>query len=69
MVFSLFAELGDAARLYLLKNKMIGRLLDIFYHPPDVQATPSIHNKFRNTSLSKLPLFVIDKEMYIHCTP
>jgi hypothetical protein len=32
MIFSNFVELGDAARLYMLKNKTIGRLLDIFFN-------------------------------------
>jgi hypothetical protein len=32
MIFSHFAELGDASRLYLLKNKTVGRLLDIFFN-------------------------------------
>jgi len=32
MVFGHFAALGKVARLYLLKNKTLGRLLDIFLH-------------------------------------
>ena len=29
-VFSHFAKLGDQARLYLLKTKQVGRMLDTF---------------------------------------
>jgi hypothetical protein len=32
MVFAHFAELGEEARLYLLKNNTVGRLLDLFFN-------------------------------------
>lgn len=32
MVFSHFSELGEYSRLYLLKTKSVGRLLDLFFN-------------------------------------
>ena len=64
MVLSHFAELGSSARLYLLKNKTIGRLLDVFFNW-DLSRPSPLSTKFRNESLAKIPLFVFDKTLYI----
>jgi hypothetical protein len=65
-VFAHFAEVGEGTRLYLLKNKTVGRMLDIFYYGyPGNKEKPQITEKFRVTSLQQVPLFVVDKEFYM----
>jgi hypothetical protein len=60
-----FSELGENARLYLLKSKSIGRFLDIFLNDFSNKQTQQISEKFRNETLAIIPLFQIEKELYL----
>ena len=51
-VFSYFAELGETARLFLLKNQTVGRMLDFFYSEKS-----KFNAKFRDESLARIPYF------------
>jgi len=64
-VFSHFAELGDSARLYLLKNRTVGRFLGLFYEGEKVKNTDTASQKFKDKSLAKVPLFIMEKELYM----
>lgn len=57
-VFSYFAELGPTARHYLLKLKMVGRLMDMFF---DKQS--KFNEVFRDNS--DIPIFKTQKELYL----
>lgn len=62
-VFAHFAELGESSKLYLLKSKTLGRLLDVMLNGDALKAPiPSI---YRNETLSQIPLFFLEKEFYI----
>lgn len=52
----------------MLKTKCVGRLLDLFLNndPNMVKNFAQLNEKFRNTSLEQIPLFIIDKELYMH---
>jgi hypothetical protein len=66
-VFSYFADLGEQARFYLLKCKTVGRMLDLFFNP-DPQGNklaPQISDRFRNSILEIIPLFILEKEFYM----
>jgi hypothetical protein len=66
-VFAHFAETGDACRLYLLKIRTIGRMLDVFlYGYPGNKEKPHITDKLRNKILEKIPLFQLEKDLYMH---
>jgi hypothetical protein len=57
-VFAHFSELGQQSRLYLLKNKTVGRLLDMFFYDHlGNKASPQTSDRLRNTSLESIPLF------------
>jgi hypothetical protein len=74
-VFANFAQLGDLARLYLLKTRMMGRLIDIHLNtPPDVYFAQEdlvrFQNKFRDSTLrGDVPLIVYTKDLYIGIDP
>jgi hypothetical protein len=68
-VFSHFAEAGEFARLYLLRTHTVGRFLDIFLHAyAGDKSNPQITECYRGTSLSYIPLFVLDRELYLSST-
>lgn len=52
-------------RLYLLKCRSIGRMLELFFNSGD----KALAETFRGTSLELIPLFQLDKELYMNCTP
>jgi hypothetical protein len=67
-VFAHFAELGERARIYLLKVKCMGRFLDIFMHgeistPKNPNA--SLGELYRNQCLGTVPLLQVGKELYL----
>lgn len=47
-MFSHFAELGDCARLYLLKNRTVGRFLGLFYEGEKVKNVETASQKFKD---------------------
>lgn len=66
-VFAHFAEAGPATRLYLLKTKHVGRALDILFHGSQGNPQkPQLTEKFRGSSLESVPMFFVDKDLYIH---
>jgi len=56
-VFGHFTELGESSRLYLLKAKQLGRILDIFFN--------GLNCKYAVASTGKVPLFLVQKEFYL----
>ena len=66
-VFAHFSEIGELARLYLLKCRTMGRFLDMFFsgYGGD-KSKVEVTENYRCNSLTHIPLFILEKELYMN---